>query len=259
MSRHSPAAALAARLASFAICLLVVPALCGLVVVALAQSPAAPKRLPDAKPSDCAACHGKASPLPQGHTAVAGKTMSDCTGCHAKGSPMALRGRLPLAHTHQLSGVTCKSCHANLRKADDLFRAAGCKRDGGKLLLPDGTPFAIEFLDSSPAMQPHTEPFMANLRKLGVDAHARIVDTVQYKRRIDAFDFDMTVSNLSGSLTPGVELRSIYGSKAAATPGSRNLSGVADPVVDALLERVANAGSREKHKLAGLSGMAGNI
>ena len=138
------------------------------------------------------------------------------------------------------------SDRVNLRKADDLFRAAGCKRDGGKLLLPDGTPFAIEFLDSSPAMQPHTEPFMANLRKLGVDAHARIVDTVQYKRRIDAFDFDMTVSNLSGSLTPGVELRSIYGSKAAATPGSRNLSGVADPVVDALLERVANAGSREE-------------
>lgn len=125
MSRHSPAAALAARLASFAIGLLVVPALCGLVVVALAQSPAAPKRLPDAKPSDCAACHGKASPLPQGHTAVAGKTMSDCTGCHAKGSPMALRGRLPLAHTHQLSGVTCKSCHANPRKAEPA-KAQAC-------------------------------------------------------------------------------------------------------------------------------------
>ncbi len=131
-----------------------------------------------------------------------------------------------------------------LRKADDLFRAAGCKRDGARLLLPDGTPFAIEFLDSSPALQPHTEPFMANLRKLGVDAHARIVDTVQYKRRLDAFDFDMTVSNLSGSLTPGVELKSVYGSKAAATPGSRNLSGIADPVVDALLDRVARAETR---------------
>ena len=132
-----------------------------------------------------------------------------------------------------------------LRKADELLRAAGCKRDGGKLLLPDGKPFAIEFLDSSPALQPHTQPFIANLKKLGVDASARIVDTVQYKRRTDSFDFDIVTAAMGGSLTPGVELINIYGSKAAGTQGSRNMCGVADPAIDALLDVIAKAQTRQ--------------
>ncbi len=142
------------------------------------------------------------------------------------------------------------SDRALLRKADDLFRAAGCKRDGGKLLLPDGKPFAIEFLDSSPALQPHTEPFIANLKKLGIDARPRVVDSVQYKRRIDAFDFDIASSAMGGSLTPGVELNNIYGSKAAATPGSRNMAGIADPAVDFLLDKIAKVSSRDELNVA---------
>ncbi len=142
------------------------------------------------------------------------------------------------------------SDRALLRKADDLFRAAGCKRDGARLLLPDGNPFTIEFLDSSPVMQPHTEPFIANLRKLGVDARSRVVDTVQYKRRTDAFDFDIVTAALGGSLTPGVELINVYGSKAAAAPGSRNLAGIADPAVDALLSKIAKAQTREDLNVA---------
>ena len=142
------------------------------------------------------------------------------------------------------------SDRALLRKADDLFRAAGCKRDGGKLLLPDGKPFAIEFLDSSPALQPHTEPFIANLKKLGIDARPRVVDSVQYKRRIDAFDFDIASSAMGGSLTPGVELMNIYSSKAAETPGSRNMAGIADPAVDFLLDKIAKASSRAELNVA---------
>jgi microcin C transport system substrate-binding protein len=142
------------------------------------------------------------------------------------------------------------SDRALLRKADELFRAAGCTRDGGKLLLPDGKPFAIEFLDSSPALQPHTEPFIANLKKLGIDARPRVVDSVQYKRRIDAFDFDIASSAMGGSLTPGVELMNIYSSKAAATPGSRNMAGIADPAVDFLLDKIAKASSRAELNVA---------
>ena len=137
-----------------------------------------------------------------------------------------------------------------LRKADELFRAAGCRRESGRLLLPDGKPFTIEFLDSSTGLQPHTEPFIANLKKLGIDASQRIVDTVQYKRRIDAFDFDMASANLGGSLTPGIELINVYGSKAAETPGSRNMAGISDPVVDALIEQISKAHVREDLNLA---------
>ena len=49
-----------------------------------------------------------------------------------------------------------------LRRADELLREAGCKRDGSVLKLPDGKPFEIEFLDFQRALQPHTQPFQAN-------------------------------------------------------------------------------------------------
>ena len=137
-----------------------------------------------------------------------------------------------------------------LRRADELLRAAGCKREGNQLRLPDGKPFVIEFLDSSSVMQPHSEPFIANLKRLGIEAQRRVVDTVQYKRRIDSFDFDMASSAMGGSLTPGVELMNIYGSRAAETPGSRNLSGIAHPAIDALLDVIAKADSREKLNVA---------
>jgi microcin C transport system substrate-binding protein len=137
-----------------------------------------------------------------------------------------------------------------LRRADELLRAAGCKRDGGILRLPNGHPFEIEFLDSNPALQPHTQPFQANLKRLGIQARSRLVDAAQYQRRMEEFDFDMASRALGGSLTPGDSLRVVFGSEAARTPGSRNIAGIADPAVDALIERIANAKSRPDLNLA---------
>jgi microcin C transport system substrate-binding protein len=131
-----------------------------------------------------------------------------------------------------------------LRRADQLLQQAGCKREGNGLKLPDGKPFEIEFLDSSPALQPHTEPLIANLKKLGIAGRIRVVDAAQYKRRLDAFDFDIVTMALGGAINPGVDLQNVYSSKAAATPGSRNLAGIADPVVDAMLDRIATASSK---------------
>lgn len=137
-----------------------------------------------------------------------------------------------------------------LRRANDLLMAAGCKRDGARLRLPDGQPFEIEFLDSSGALKPHTEPFQANLRRLGVESSFRQVDAAQYKRRLDSFDFDVVVSALGGSTTPGEGLRNVYSSQAARTPGSRNLAGVSHPAVDALVDRIARASSRQELNVA---------
>jgi microcin C transport system substrate-binding protein len=61
---------------------------------------------------------------------------------------------------------------------------------------------------------------------------------------MEEFDFDMASRALGGSLTPGDFLRVVFGSEAARTPGSRNIAGIADPAVDALIERIANAKSR---------------
>jgi microcin C transport system substrate-binding protein len=136
------------------------------------------------------------------------------------------------------------SDRALLRKANDLLIAAGCKRDGGVLKLPNGMPLTIEFLDSSDAMQPHVMPFQQNLERLGIAAKSRIVDPAQLKSRTENFDFDIVPEALSGSRTPGVGLRQLYSSAAATQPGSRNLAGIADPAVDALVEAAAQAKTR---------------
>jgi microcin C transport system substrate-binding protein len=138
------------------------------------------------------------------------------------------------------------SDRALLKQAYDLLLSAGCKRDGPTLRLPNGKPLTIEFLDSNSALQPHTMPFIQNLGKLGIQASLRIVDPAQLKSRTEAFDFDVVTSAFGSSTTPGADLRVVYTSQAAAQNGSRNLAGVADPVVDALVERIAAAQSRDE-------------
>jgi microcin C transport system substrate-binding protein len=137
-----------------------------------------------------------------------------------------------------------------LKRANDILLAAGCKREGGALKLPSGAPFSIEFLDFSDALQPHTAPYQQNLRKLGIDSRSRIVDAAQYKSRTENFDFDVVTMAFGGAVTPGAELRVFLSSQAAKMEGSRNLSGVADPVVDALIERIVHAATRDDLNVA---------
>jgi microcin C transport system substrate-binding protein len=118
------------------------------------------------------------------------------------------------------------------------------------MFLPNGQPLTIEFLDSSNVMQPHLTPFVQNLGRLGIQANLRVVDAAQLKSRTEAFDYDVVTEALPGSTTPGVSLRVIFSSAAAAQNGSRNLAGIADPVVDALIERIATAQSRDELNLA---------
>ena len=133
---------------------------------------------------------------------------------------------------------------ALLSQGFKLLQAAGCKRDGNVLKLPSGEPFRIEFLDFSGSLERHTQPFIKNLQLLGIDASFRIVDSAQYQSRVQGFDFDVISLRHGGSPTPGEDLRVTYGSEAAHEPGSQNVTGTADPVVDALIERALNATTR---------------
>ena len=133
-----------------------------------------------------------------------------------------------------------------LRRASQLFSEAGCKRTGTLLTLPDGKPFEIEFLDFDNALEPHTAPFIKNLKLLGIEARYRVVDAAQYKRRLDDFDYDVVTSRFGLGLTPGEGMRSTFGSEAASLPGSRNVSGIANKVVDALIEKALVAETREQ-------------
>ncbi len=110
--------------------------------------------------------------------------------------------------------------------------------------MPDGRPIAIEFLLDEPTFTPHHLPYIKNLGVLGIDATLRVVDPVQYRARVDDFDFDITVERFSFSATPGDSLRTYFSSQSAATKGSQNLAGIADPAVDALVDLIIAAKTR---------------
>lgn len=133
-----------------------------------------------------------------------------------------------------------------LRHANDLLLSAGCKRQDSTLLLPDGKPFEIEFLDFDNGLEPHTAAYIRNLNLLGIAARFRVVDPSQYKERTDNFDYDVATSRFGLGLTPGEAMREYFGSEAANLPGSLNVSGIADPVVDALISEALVVDTREK-------------
>jgi microcin C transport system substrate-binding protein len=131
-----------------------------------------------------------------------------------------------------------------LRRGAQLLSDAGCALKNGKRILPDGKPITIEFLIDEPTFQPHHLPYIKNLGVLGIDATLRIVDPVQYRSRVDGFDFDITVERFGFSSTPGDSLRTFFSSQAAATKGSQNRAGIADPAVDALIDTIIAAKTR---------------
>src|SRR5690606_21745976 len=108
-----------------------------------------------------------------------------------------------------------------------------------------GEQFRIEFLGNGPTSEIIAGSYVENLRKLGIDASLRIVDPSQYVNRYRSFDFDSVTSVFSQSSSPGNEQRDFWGSTAADTPGSRNVMGIKDPVVDALIERLIFATDRD--------------
>jgi microcin C transport system substrate-binding protein len=131
-----------------------------------------------------------------------------------------------------------------LRKASQLLQDAGLVIKDKKRVLPNGEVFRIEFLIDEPSIEPHHGPYIKNLSALGIEASLRRVDAVQYRARLEDFDFDMTIERYSLSATPGDSMRPFFTSQAANTKGSYNLAGIADPVIDAMVQKILDAPSR---------------
>jgi microcin C transport system substrate-binding protein len=130
---------------------------------------------------------------------------------------------------------------AMLQKANDLLTAAGCKREDGALLAPDGSPFTIEFLDDDSTFEPHHMAYIAGLKLLGIEGTYRVVDPAQSNDRLKNFDFDMTPSRFASALYPDEGIKQFFGSAQAKQPGSYNLSGIADPAIDTILDKFTKA------------------
>ncbi len=131
-----------------------------------------------------------------------------------------------------------------LRKAAAMLQSAGFVLKDGKRITPKGERLTVEFLNDETTFQPHHLPYIKNLGVLGIDATFRLVDPVQLQARVEAFDFDVTSERFNFDLTPGDGLRPFFTSESAATKGSYNLSGIADPVIDALVDQIIAAPTR---------------
>ncbi|MBU1210120.1 MAG: extracellular solute-binding protein [Alphaproteobacteria bacterium] len=133
----------------------------------------------------------------------------------------------------------------NMRQAMALMTEAGWTLKDGKLVDATGTQMSIEFLIAQPIMERIIGAYIEDLKKIGIDARARLVDSSQYQRRLENFDFDSITANFAQSHSPGNEQREFWGSSAADKPGSRNVIGIKNPVVDELIELLVQAKTRE--------------
>lgn len=133
----------------------------------------------------------------------------------------------------------------NLLKALDLLGQAGWHVSKDKLVDDKGRQMQFEILLYDPSFERVVLPFVHNLKRIGIDASVRIVDVSQYQNRVNDYDFDMMIMSWGESLSPGNEQRNFWTSQAADTPGSRNVVGIHNPVVDALVDEIIAAPDRE--------------
>lgn len=132
------------------------------------------------------------------------------------------------------------------RQALKLFKEAGYSFKDSKMLDKDGKQFSLEFIGNSPTDERIANPYFENLRTLGINPTLRLLDTAQYKNRMDKFDFEVSGLATRQSLSPGNEQREYWNTKAADTNGTRNYSGIKNPVIDELIEALISASDRQE-------------
>ncbi|RDU99501.1 extracellular solute-binding protein [Trinickia dinghuensis] len=139
------------------------------------------------------------------------------------------------------------SLRANLLKARALLADAGWHYRDGALRNAQGEPFKFEILDDSgAAMEPVALAYIRNLSKLGIQASFRTVDFALIQKRYDSFEFDMTSLRYPDVQVPGTEEVSRFGSKSADEHGSDNLMGLKSPAVDAILQKLVHAQTKDQ-------------
>ncbi len=140
-----------------------------------------------------------------------------------------------------------ENVRSNLREAARLLKEAGFETNRDrKLVDPKGQPVSVEFLTTDEGDERGILFYKPYLERLGMTVNVRRVDDVEYQNRLRSFDFDMTTVVWPQSISPGNEQRDFFGSAAADRPGSRNIPGIKNPAVDAIIERIIFAKSREE-------------
>jgi peptide/nickel transport system substrate-binding protein len=131
------------------------------------------------------------------------------------------------------------------RRAIELFAQAGYVLRDGVMAGPEGEPFTLEMMAASRPQERLALNFAQSLERIGIRPRVRLVDDVQYWRRLSSFDFDVVQFNWSGSPSPGSEQINRWGSAAAGRQGSLNYAGARSPAIDAMIAAMLAATSRE--------------
>ena len=147
-------------------------------------------------------------------------------------------------YTNPVSGDPAK-LRDNLRTALSLFSEAGYTLDGNRLVDANGQQFSFEILLNGPTIEPIAQNLVTNLAQIGVAATIRSVDSPQYINRARSFDFDVIYSGWAQSYSPGNEQRFFFGSSTANEEGSQNYAGIANPAIDALIDKLVVADDRD--------------
>jgi microcin C transport system substrate-binding protein len=143
-------------------------------------------------------------------------------------------------------GGNPQAVRSNLREAVRLFKEAGYEIRGERLVNgKTGEPYTVEFLADDPSFERVFLFYKPSLDRLGVGVSVRTVDDAQYENRLRSWDFDVITHSWGESLSPGNEQRGYWGSQAADQPGSLNLIGIKNPAVDAMIDQVIFAKSRD--------------
>lgn len=137
-----------------------------------------------------------------------------------------------------------------LRAASRLLSEAGWKIENGVRVNSQGETLQVEFLMEQPSLERIFNFYAEKLRSIGVQVNIRNIDAAQYQVRLKDFDYDLDMSRFVISITPGPEIRNFLSSESAQIKGSFNLAGIADPAVDALIDHILNAASRDELRTA---------
>jgi microcin C transport system substrate-binding protein len=135
----------------------------------------------------------------------------------------------------------------NILKAQALLKQAGFELKDGKLIDPKTQkPLVMELVTHDALFERIANPWIQNLKRLGVEVNLRLVDVSQYVNRVNSFNFDMTTVPYSQGLNPGNEQREYWGSAAASIEGSSNYAGIKNPVLDELADMIIRAPDRQE-------------
>jgi peptide/nickel transport system substrate-binding protein len=128
-----------------------------------------------------------------------------------------------------------------LREAVSLLNEAGWQVNGGRLVNARGEPFAFTLSFQSKEQEKIALHYQRTLRQIGINMTVRIVDTAQFQRMLDTYDYDMVPVAWYNSLSPGNEQKFYFGSQGRTVEGTRNYPGIADPAVDRAIDALLTA------------------